>query len=179
MSYKNPNHVVYNGECCDTQFWCRRNQCENYFKFCVTALGSTNQCSLGSATTGVLGDDDFRFPGLGGSLGNGHTNPLTYSFTKWKVSLNIRVIRICDLVDLWVIKIKQSPWSFAHIIRRGHVNRAWNADHAARVCKQFVYSIVKITRFYGRHICLRNSRGALRYVDLFFLIVLYGFWLAG
>ena len=37
-----------------------------------------------------------------------------------------------DLVDLWVIKIK-SPWSFAHVIRRDHVNRTTRR----------VYSVVK------------------------------------
>ena len=49
-----------------------------------------------------------------------------------------------DLVDLWVIKIKKRPWSFAHIVRRNHVNRTQNADHAARTCERFVYPIVKI-----------------------------------
>ena len=64
------------------------------------------------------------------------------------------VIGFSDLVDLWVINIK-SPCAFARVVRRDHVNRARNADHAARTCERFVYSIVRITRFYdlkhGRH----------------------------
>ena len=40
-------------------------------------------------------------------------------------------------------KIKKSPWSFAHVVRQDHVNRARNADHAARTCEKFTYSIVK------------------------------------
>ena len=57
------------------------------------------------------------------------------------------VIGFSGLVDLWVIKIK-SLWSFARVVRRDHVNRARNADHTARACEMFVYSIVKITRLY-------------------------------
>ena len=34
--------------------------------------------------------------------------------------------------------------------RRDQVNRARNADHAAKTFEMFVYSIVKITRFYYR-----------------------------
>ena len=63
------------------------------------------------------------------------------------LSRRLHVIGSSDLVDLWVIKIK-SLWSFAHVVRRDHVNRARNADHAARTCERFVYSIVKITRLY-------------------------------
>ena len=58
-----------------------------------------------------------------------------------------RVIRFSNRVDLWVIKIK-SPWSLAHVLRRDHVNKAWNADYAARTCEKSVYSIVKETTFY-------------------------------
>ena len=43
-------------------------------------------------------------------------------------------IEVSDLFDLWVIKIK-SLWSFAHVVRRDHVNRARNADHAASMWK--------------------------------------------
>ena len=50
---------------------------------------------------------------------------------------------LSDLADLWVIKIK-SLWSFARVVHRNHVNRAQNADQAARTCERFVYSIVKI-----------------------------------
>ena len=92
------------------------------------------------------------------------------------------VIGFSDLVDLWVIKIK-SLWSFARVVRRDHVNRARNADHTARACEMFVYSIVKITRLYDYRTWqthfLRNSRGAQRFVGFFFLILLFGCWLAG
>ena len=57
------------------------------------------------------------------------------------------VIWFSDLVDLWVITIK-SLWSFAHVVRWDHVNRARNTDHAARTCEKFVYSTVTITRLY-------------------------------
>ena len=57
----------------------------------------------------------------------------------------------CDLsfryIDLWVIKIK-SLWSFAHVVYRDQVNWARNADHAETGCEGFVYSTVKIARFY-------------------------------
>ena len=46
--------------------------------------------------------------------------------------------QVSDLVDFWVIKIKKSLWSFVHVVRRDHVNRA---EH-----ERFVYSIVKLTR---------------------------------
>ena len=45
------------------------------------------------------------------------------------------VIRFSDLVGLWVIKIK-TLWCFAHVVRRDHVNRAWNTN-AARTRKLF------------------------------------------
>ena len=37
---------------------------------------------------------------------------------------------------------------FVDVVYRAQLNRAWNADHAARTCERFVYSIVKITRLY-------------------------------
>lgn len=85
VNYRNSGHTLFNGECCDTLTWCSSNQCENYFKFCVTSLGSSQQCNLGSSKTKVLGDDDFQFPGIGGSLGTDLLNPLTYNFSSWKV----------------------------------------------------------------------------------------------
>ena len=91
--------------------------------------------------------------------------------------LIIRVIRYSDPIDLWVMNIK-SLWSFAHVIRRDHVNGARTAEHVKGlfVLKSKYFMIIK----HGRHICLRNSRGAQRYVGFFFfLIVLSGWWLAG
>ena len=61
--------------------------------------------------------------------------------------LHVSTIGFSDHVDLWVIKIK-SLWSIARLVRRDHVSRARNADHAARTNEMFAYSIVKITRFY-------------------------------
>lgn len=85
VDYKNPGSTVFNGECCDTPTWCTYNSCENYFKFCVTSLGSLDPCNLGSSTTRVLGDDDFTFPAAGQSLGSNLVNPLTYNFSYWQV----------------------------------------------------------------------------------------------
>ena len=62
--------------------------------------------------------------------------------------------------------VKKSLWSFAHVVRGDHVNRARNADHAARTCERFVYSIVKI-RFYDYQTWLTHSQGAQRYVGFF------------
>ena len=56
------------------------------------------------------------------------------------------VIGFSDLADLWVDLLICR--SFAHIVRRDHVNRARNANHAVKTCERFVYSIVKITRLY-------------------------------
>ena len=69
------------------------------------------------------------------------------SYTFGRGTRLLRVIGFYDPVDLWVIKIK-SPWSFAKVVRRDRVNRARNADNAARTRERFVYSIVKITRLY-------------------------------
>ena len=48
--------------------------------------------------------------------------------------IKVSAFYVSDLADLWVIKIK-SPWTFARVVRRDHVNRAGNADHAARTCE--------------------------------------------
>ena len=40
----------------------------------------------------------------------------------WKKLNFIHVIELSDLVDLWVIKIKKSPYSFAHVVRRDQGN---------------------------------------------------------
>ena len=50
------------------------------------------------------------------------------------------------------------------------MNRARNADHAARTCERFVYFIVKITSVWLSNMAdtlLKNSRGAQRYVGFF------------
>ena len=66
--------------------------------------------------------------------------------------------------------VGKSLWSFAHVERPDHVNRAGNTDQAARTCERFVYSIVKITIVWlsnGRHIFWRAAQGAQRFVGLF------------
>ena len=73
-------------------------------------------------------------------------------------------------------------WSFAHAARRDQVNRARNADHAARTCERFVDFIVKITwlcnyQTWQTHLSFGNWRGAQRFCGLFFLVVLFGCWL--
>ena len=57
------------------------------------------------------------------------------------------MIKFFDLVDLWVVKIKK-PMILCAIVCKDYANTARNADHAARICERFVYSIVKITGLY-------------------------------
>ena len=81
------------------------------------------------------------------------------------------MIGFSDHVALWVTKIK------AHVARRGHVNRAQNADHAAKTCDRFVYSIVKVTKLYDYQTCQTFFERFIRcskVCGLFFLIVLLG-----
>ena len=92
------------------------------------------------------------------------------------------VIPCYALIDLWVIL--KSPWSFVHVVHRDHMNSAQNADQGARTCGRFVYSIVKITRFYYYQTWLTfvweiYLQGAQRFVGFFLLIVLFGCWLVG
>ena len=48
------------------------------------------------------------------------------------------------------------------------MNRTRNADHAARTCERFVYSIVKITRLYDYQTWqTRGEMGAQRFVGFF------------
>ena len=52
------------------------------------------------------------------------------------------------------------------------MNRARNADQAARTCERLAYSIVKTTRLYGYHtLYMGNSRGAQRYVGFVVVVV--------
>ena len=62
--------------------------------------------------------------------------------------LNVKFHSLLVNIVRWnPVKVKKHR-SFAHVIRRDHVNRIRNADHAARTCERFVSSIVKITRLY-------------------------------
>ena len=55
----------------------------------------------------------------------------------------IYVIGFFDLIDFWVIKIKKPM-----ILCARSTSRSREQYHAARTCKRFVYSVVKITRLY-------------------------------
>ena len=94
---------------------------------------------------------------------------------------SFHVIAFSVLVHLWVTKIKKSLWSFARVVLRDHVNRARNADHAARTCEKFVYSVVKVTRLYQpTPFFYRNSWGAQRFMGFFsWLRFSFECWLAG
>ena len=83
------------------------------------------------------------------------------------------VIGFADLVDLWVTKIK--AYDPLRAVRRDHVNKARNTDHAARTCERFVNSIVKITRVYDYQ--RRQTHLFLKFTT--FLIVLFGCCLVG
>ena len=85
-----------------------------------------------------------------------------------------------DLVDLWVIKIK-SPRSFAYVIRWNHVNRARNADQAARTCEAVCMSYSQNNKIFWvsnmtGHMFEEFTRCA-KVCGLF--ILLFGCWLAG
>ena len=111
VNYKNPGHTLFNGECCDTLTWCSTNACENYFKFCVTSLGSLHPCNLGSSETRVLGDDDFTFPKVGGSLGTNLLNPLTFNFSHWQVSIFKPLFLVC-VEQLFIEGSVNSRWNW-------------------------------------------------------------------
>ena len=73
-----------------------------------------------------------------------------------------------------------------HIVRRDHVNRARNADHAVRTCERFVYSTVKITRSYDYQTWadtffweIHEVRKGMWAFCFYCLIVLFSCWLAG
>ena len=61
---------------------------------------------------------------------------------------SFHVIGFSDRVGLWVIKIKKLMILCARSASRSREQWQRNADHAARLCQQFVYSVVKITRLY-------------------------------
>ena len=89
-----------------------------------------------------------------------------------------------SIVDLWVMKIK-SPWSFVCVVcplitwtehktqitQREHVKGLFIRESKWQDC--MIIKHVRQTHF-GR-----NSRGAQRCVGLYFLVVLFGCWLAG
>ena len=81
VTFTNPDHVRYNGACCDNLNFCV-DHCDSYFKLCLTTLGSTTKCELGDLQTAELGKDDITF---GNSLNAGVSNPVIYTFSKWQV----------------------------------------------------------------------------------------------
>ena len=57
---------------------------------------------------------------------------------------------------------------------RDRVDRAQNADEAARTRERFVYSTVTMTRFMTiKHGRQENSQGAQTFAGFFFLVVLF------
>ena len=71
-----------------------------------------------------------------------------------------------------VIFLAERKTCFPARIEARTVSRVRNADQTARICQRFLYSMVEITRSYdlikhGRHISLRHSGGAQRFVGFF------------
>ena len=48
-------------------------------------------------------------------------------------------VKLCCISWRECVRVK-GPWSFAYVVRRDHVNRAQNADHATRTCEILYYS---------------------------------------
>ena len=84
-------------------------------------------------------------------------------------------LTVCLPVDLWVIKIK-SPWSFVHVVRRDHVKRAENAREHANMW-MFVYSRVKVTRFYDYQTWPTLLLSGQRFVGVFLFFSRAADWL--
>ncbi|XP_033846395.1 protein jagged-2b isoform X2 [Periophthalmus magnuspinnatus] len=72
ISVENLNGELSDGECCDgprnhQDLQCTRDECDTYFKVCLkeyqTEVTTTGSCTLGSATTQVLGGNMFSFQG--------------------------------------------------------------------------------------------------------------------
>ena len=91
VDYGNSKSQLADGSCCDNLNWCI-SSCDNFFQLCFASTSSSDKCALWKGWTSVLGGDSFSFSK--GSLGNGITNPVTYSFTRWQVrcSGSVRVI---------------------------------------------------------------------------------------
>ena len=82
VDYGNSKSRLVDGSCCDNLGWCI-SSCDNFFRLCFASTSSSDKCALWKGWTAVLGGDSFSFSK--GSLGNGITNPVTYSFTRWQV----------------------------------------------------------------------------------------------
>ena len=92
-------------------------------------------------------------------------------------SVTHHVTECSDLVDLWVIKIKKSLWSFAHLVLRLQMNRS-RSENMWKVC--LFYSQLKIVWLLNMaDISLGKFARCAKVCGLFILIVLSGCWLVG
>ena len=80
-SFSNPSSRTRSGTCCDPA--CA--DCNYYFVFCIRIDLTSSSCLLSGQTSTYHNYKHIVFTG-GHSLGNGWKNPLSKSFTTWKVS---------------------------------------------------------------------------------------------
>ena len=90
--YQNPGGTDTSGDDCDVI-----GTCDTYFE--ISAIDCGSGCSVGSKkTTKVYENDNYISWSVGEDLGP-FTNPLSYSFTKWKVSMyDIQVTSFCQQI---------------------------------------------------------------------------------
>ena len=101
---------------------------------------------------------------------------------KWKDFLShvSHVIGFYALVDLWVIRIKRPMILCARSTSRSrHVNRARNAGQAARTCEGLSNMTNTFCFVFEKFVFEKFTKCAKVYELFFFLIALYGCWLAG
>lgn len=80
-SFSNPSSRTMSGTCCDPA--CA--DCNYYFVFCIRIDLTSSNCLLSGQTSTYHNYKHIVFTD-GHSLGNGWKNPLSKSFTTWKVS---------------------------------------------------------------------------------------------
>lgn len=80
-SFSNPSSRTMSGTCCDPA--CA--DCNYYFVFCIRIDLTSTNCLLSGQTSTYHNYKHIVFTD-GHSLGNGWKNPLSKSFTTWKVS---------------------------------------------------------------------------------------------
>ena len=78
----------------------------------------------------------MKYEGVAFSL----LDPSSFSFVKMKL-FGYCVIRLSDLVDLWVIRIKKPMILWARSTSRSR-EQSMNTDHAARTCEQFAFQVL-------------------------------------
>ena len=97
-SIQNINGVLLNGSCCDGfrtmsyhQLRCME-ECDTYFRICLKqyedVVSTSGPCTVGNATTPVLGNNSFQIPvGTMSADGRKFSNPIILPFTvSWMVS---------------------------------------------------------------------------------------------